>query len=186
MSVANPDCEIRGGIVVKLDLFHATQRVIKTFPKGSEWSKQISSEFGLVFREEGDCGATRCLTTPEPEVIERNLDNFIKKWKHTLNETVQTKTFRELENLRIHVKKGCISGIDSGQVTECNERLHQTLNKSLLCGATKIGPEIAIAVITLIFYALNCRREGKNTKETQEYYPSSLFQVSKQSKWLRS
>ena len=159
------------GIVVKLDLFHATQRVIKTFPKGSEWSKQISSEFGLVFREDGDCGATRCLRTPEPEVIERNLDNFIKKWKHTLNENVQTKTFRELENLRIHVKKGCISGIEPGQGTECNERLHQTLNKSLLCGATKIGPEIAIAVITLIFYALNCRREGKKHEGNSRIIP---------------
>ena len=53
-----------------VDLFHATQRVIKTFPKGSEWSKQISTEFGLVFREDGDCGATHCLTTAEPEVIE--------------------------------------------------------------------------------------------------------------------
>ena len=144
-----------------VDLFHATQRVIKTFPKGSEWSKQISMEFGLVFRDaaktdsflqlDGDCGATRCSTTPEPEVIEQNLDNFIKRWKHTLNQNVQTKTFRELENLRIHVKKGCISRIEPGQGTECNERLHQTLNKSLLCGATKIGPEIAIAVITLIF-----------------------------------
>ena len=119
-------------IVVKLDLFHATQRVIKTFPKGSEWSKQISTEFGLVFREDSDCGATRCSTTPEPEIIERNLDNFIKRWKHTLNQNVQTKTFRELENLRNHVKKGCISGTEPGQGTECNECLHQTLN-NLCC-----------------------------------------------------
>ena len=66
------------GIVVKLDLFHATQRVIKTFPKGSEWSKQISSEFGLVFREDVDCGATRCLTTPEPEVIERKMETHVE------------------------------------------------------------------------------------------------------------
>lgn len=51
-----------------IDLFHATQRVIKTFPKGTEWSKQISIEFGLVFREDGDCGATHCLATPEPKV----------------------------------------------------------------------------------------------------------------------
>jgi len=88
-----------------------------------------------------------------------------------LNENVQTKTFRELENLRIHVKKGCISGIEPGQGTECNERLHQTLNKSLLCGATKIGPEIAIAVITLIFYALNCRREGKKHEGNSRIIP---------------
>lgn len=46
------------GVVVRLDLFHATQRVIKTFPKGSEWCKQISKEFGLVFRADGDCMVT--------------------------------------------------------------------------------------------------------------------------------
>ena len=142
--------------------------MIKTFPKGSEWCKQISKEFGLVFRGDGDCGATRCSTTPAPEIIERNLDNFIKRWKNTLNPNDQAKAFKEFQNLRVHVKKGCFSGIHPGQGTECNERLHQTLNKSLLCGATTIGPEIAIAVITLMFYALNCRKEGKNTKEIQE------------------
>ena len=119
------------GVVVKLDLFHAAQRVIKTLPKGSEWCKQISTEIGLVFRADGDRGATRCLTTPAPEIIERNLDNFIKGWKNTLNPNDQAKTFKELENVRVHVKKGCLSGIHLGQGTECNERLHQTLNKSL-------------------------------------------------------
>ena len=159
------------GIVVKLDLFHATQRVIKTFPKGSEWCKQISTEFGLVFRADGDCGATRCLTTPAPEIIERNLDNFIKRWKNTLNPNDQAKTFKELENLRVHVEKGCLSGIHPGQGTECNERLHQTLNKSFLCGATTIGPEIAIAVITLMFYAFNCRKEGKKHERNSRIIP---------------
>jgi len=125
--------------------------VIKTFPKGSEWCKQISSEFGFVFRADCDCGATRCLTTPAPNIIERNLDNVIKRWKNTLNPNDQAKTLKELQNLRVHVKKGCLSGIHPGQGTECNERLHLTLNKSLLCGATTIGPETAIAVITLIF-----------------------------------
>ena len=69
------------------------------------------------------------------------------------------------------LKKGCISDIEPGQGTECNERLHETLNKSLLFGATKIGPEIAIAVITLIFYALNCRREGKKHEGSSRITP---------------
>ena len=169
--VRNQYQSIFPGVVVKLDLFHATQRVIKTFPKGSEWSKQISTEFGLVFRADGDCGATRCLTTPAPDIIERNLDNFIKRWKNTLSHDDQAKTFKELQNLRVHVKKGCLSGIHPGQGTESNERLHQTLNKSLLCGATTIGPEIAIAVITLIFYALNCRKEGKKHEGNSRIIP---------------
>ena len=98
---------------------------------------------------------------PTPEIIETNLENFIKGWKNTLNPNDQAKTFKELENLHVHVKKGFLSGIHPGQGTECTERLHQTLNKSFLCGEISIGPEIAIAVITLMFYAFNCRKEGK-------------------------
>lgn len=111
-------------------------------------------EIGLISLTDGDCRATRWLTTPTPEIIETNLENFIKGWKNTLNPNDQAKPFKD-------VKKGCLSGIHPGQGTECNERLHQTLNKSFLCGATTIGPEIAIAVITLMFYAFNCRKEGK-------------------------
>lgn len=111
-------------------------------------------EIGLISLADGDCRATRQLTTPTTEIIETNLENFIKGWKNTLNPNDQAKPFKD-------VKKGCLSGIHPGQGTECNERLHQTLNKSFLCGATTIGPEIAIAVITLMFYAFNCRKEGK-------------------------
>ena len=103
-------------------------------------------EIRLISLANGDCRATRWLTTPTPEIIETNLENFIRRWKNTLNPNDQAKTFKELENLHVHVKKGCLSGIHPGQGTECNERL---------CGA------IAIAVITLMFYAFNCRKEGK-------------------------
>lgn len=156
---------------IKLDLFHAVQRVIRTFPKGSQWSKQVSTEFGLIFRVDGDCGESRNFPTPEPDILERNLDNFIKRWKCTLNDGNGNKTFSELENLRNHIRKGCLSGIKPGQGTECNERLHQTLNKSLLCGSTTIGPEIAIAVLSLIFYGLNCRKQGKKHNNNSRVIP---------------
>ena len=41
----------------------------------------------------------------------------------------------------------------------------------MLYGATTIGPEIAIAVITLIFYALNCTMEGKKHKGNARIIP---------------
>lgn len=159
------------GVVVKLDLFHAAQRVIKTFPKGTDRSKQLSAEFGLISREDGDCGASRGLPTPQPDKMERNLENFIKRWKSTLDQNNQCKTFREMENLRVHVRKGCLSGIEPDQGTECNERIHQTLNKSLLCGAPTIGPEIAIAVLSLIFYGLNCKKQGKKHEGNSRIIP---------------
>ena len=32
--------------------------------------------------------------------------------------------------------------------TERNERLHSHINRSLLCGVSKIGPELALAVMS--------------------------------------
>lgn len=42
--------EVFLGVPVKLDVFHAMQDVTNTIPKGTDLSRQISKEFGLVFR----------------------------------------------------------------------------------------------------------------------------------------
>ena len=99
------------------------------------------------------------MPTPEPHVIENNIDDFVKRWEEALQKDNQEKSLREIENIRSHVKKGCVSGINPGQGMECSECLHQTVNKLLLCGATTIGPEIAIAVLSLIFYGINCKKQ---------------------------
>ena len=39
----------------------------------------------------------------------------------------------EIENLRKHIEKGCVSNIQTGGGTENNERLHMYLNKKLRC-----------------------------------------------------
>ena len=57
-------------------------------------------------------------------------------------------TFREIEHLRKHIRKECLSDISVGCGTENNERLHRQQNRSLLCGVSNIGPELAIAVMT--------------------------------------
>ena len=49
----------------------------------------------------------------------------------------------------------CLSDIPTGCGTEKNERLHRHLNRSLLCGVAKIGPELAIAVMTCVLFAWN-------------------------------
>lgn len=122
------------GVVVKLDLFHATQRVIKTFPKGSEWSKQISTEFGLVFRADGDCGATRCLTTPASDIIEKNLDNFIKRWEDTLNQNA--KTFKECKTCMFMLRKDAF--LEFFQVKEQSAMNVCTKHLTNLCCAVQL------------------------------------------------
>ena len=45
-----------------------------------------------------------------------------------------------------------------------NERLHRHLNRSLLCGVSKIGPELAIAIMSCALFAWNCRRKDKTLR----------------------
>ena len=80
----------------------------------------------------------------------------------TKSKNLNKDTLREIENLRKHRRKGCLSDIPVGCGTEKNERLHRHLNRSLLCGVSKIGPELAIAVMTCVLYAWNCKRKGSH------------------------
>lgn len=89
-----------------------------------------------------------------PEDIEANLERLLFVWKKNLN----TGTLHQIELSRKHIRKGFLSDIPIGCGTEKNERLHRHLNRSLLCGVSKIGPELAIAVMTCVLYAWNCKR----------------------------
>lgn len=101
---------------------------MKTVPKGSCHSKQISSEFGLIFRANNDVGAARRMETPNPETIESNLQMFIKKWEHYLSDESKN----VIANIQKHIRIGCCSGIPPGAGTQNNERLHKQLKRSLL------------------------------------------------------
>ena len=68
-----------GDVPVKLDLFHAVQRVTNVGPKGTEFSKAFCKEFSLVFRQDGDLGDDRMLKTPEPAIISKNMDSFCER-----------------------------------------------------------------------------------------------------------
>ena len=62
---------------VKLDNFHAVQRITKTIPKDDPCRQKVSREFPLVLRQDGDIDEDRMLETPAPEVILGNLEQFI-------------------------------------------------------------------------------------------------------------
>ena len=63
----------------------------------------------------------------------------------------------KLQNLREHIKKGCLSGIPPGFGTEKNEQIHRLLNRSLLTGATRISIELAVALLAVLFYSISCK-----------------------------
>ena len=173
--VVDDCCKVRAlyqsvfpGVEVTLDVFHAVQRVTKVIPKGSEFSKKFSKDLGLVFRQNSDCGEVREMATPSQAVILENLDNFSRRWGTFLSLEGMNRALLEIDPLRGHIRKDCLSHLKPGEGTESNERLPNSLNKSLLCGATTLGPKLAIAIICLICYAINCKRDGKSTSRTQK------------------
>ena len=71
------------------------QRITSTVRKGTEMSKKFANEFGLVFRNNADLGQTRNMPTPPPNVIEENIENFERRWKHVLDSPEYEKTKNE-------------------------------------------------------------------------------------------
>ena len=116
---------------------------------------QVTKEFVQVFREDDDQGRTRHKNTPAKEKIERNLNSFVDRWSNIPDNPLTNATFAEIINLREHIKKGCLSDIPPGCGTERNEGLHRLLNRSLISGATRISVELAIALLTILFYHHN-------------------------------
>ena len=124
-------------------------RVVQTIPKSRSLSKAFSGELLLIFRQNGDLDSERTMKTPCSDVIEANLEQLLFAWREKLSE----ETLHQQENLRKHIQRGCLSDILPGCGTEMNERFHIHLNRSLLCGVSKIGPELAIAIMSCALFA---------------------------------
>ena len=116
---------------MKLDIFHAVQRVTKTLPKKHLLMKDCVRELQFVFRCDGDSGKDRLAETLPPDVISMKLDAFIKEWENRSDsqgvKIFKLKTFHALNNLKKHINSGCLSGISPGRGTNKNERLHKSL-----------------------------------------------------------
>lgn len=163
------------GVKVKLDLFHACMRIVQTFPKSDSQHKKFSGEVSMIFCRDDDLNDERSMSTPCPEEIEVNIERLLLVWQEKLN----GETMHQIDNLSKHVRKGCLLDIPEGCGTEMNERLHRHLNRSLLCGVSKIGPELAIAVMTCALYAWNCKRIGKSihNKRTTPVVPVETLKL---------
>ena len=54
----------------------------------------------------------------------KNLNSFIERWSNVPYIPLTEATFIEIENLRKHIQKGCLSEIPPGCGTERSEGLH--------------------------------------------------------------
>ena len=158
-------CRLRGKIraifgsevLVKLDIFHAVQRVTKILSKKHLLMKDCVRELQLVFRCDGDSGKDRLTETPQPDVISRKLDAFFKEWEIKSDsqgvKLFKSETFHALNNLKKHISSGCLSGIPPGRGTNKNERLHQNIKAYF--NRSRIGVLLAYALLMVMFDAHN-------------------------------
>ena len=59
-------------------------------PESEDYSKQFANEFSLIFRQNGDLGNERTMSTPCPDEIESNLERLLFVWREKLKtETLQ-------------------------------------------------------------------------------------------------
>ena len=105
-----------------------------------------------MFRDLSDRDEQRTMDTPLPEIILENITAFMRQWGNTEIDSIPllpAAAVKEINNLKNHVIKGCLSGIPSSVGTNRNEARHKSLNKSLK--RSRIGLELALAFLGLYF-----------------------------------
>ena len=150
--------------MVKQDLFHAVQRFCKSLKKRDPIHRELSNDYGKVFRHPRDTGDERKMHTPDQITLSSNIDNFLKKWKdreHNGIQILNNERLHEIHKIREHVMKACLSDIPPHCSTSLNERLHKDMKK-LLC-KNRIGVQLAFAKFTRYFFRHNQQRGQKES-----------------------
>ena len=120
---------------VKLDVFHAVQRITKTLSAKCKLHHQCISDLSLVFRADGDSNKERQSSTPQPSAMTSKMKEFFDKWKHIKDthgiDAFTSETAHAVANLQKNISKGCLSDIPPGGGTNTNERFHHHVNSIL-------------------------------------------------------
>ena len=166
---------------VKLDLFHAVQRITRTLSKKNKHHQALLREFKLVFRSAGDVGERRSLPTPSAQEMEKNLDKFLERWEHisTTEEgascILSKKTKHAISNLKKHIQNECLSEIPPGLGTSRNEALHHAINPYF--HRSRMSVQVAYALLCFLFYAHNLK-SSTCTSRQQDHDSSAATVVS--------
>ena len=145
-----PDVDIR------LDLFHALQRCLKTVPVGARIGSDIAKEYGLVFRRPSDLGEKRNQPTADKEKMLKNLAGFELKWltkRWNGNIILNAEGRKALQTRKTHIERGCLSGIPVQCSTSDKERIHRYLNAVLHTNRT--GLDLAYQRCCRLFFRIN-------------------------------
>ena len=164
-------------ITVKLDLFHAVQRVTLTLSKKLDCSQQCASEFGQVFIHDDDVldKSQRKKDTLNPTEIRTKLSKWLRKLeavKESGQSVLTKETKVQIKKLEKHIDKGCVSGIRPSCGTNINERFHSFLQNAGL-SFRRIGPELAEALLALHIHKWNERQFHTHTNKKRKLNPST-------------
>ena len=143
-------------IQIKLDLFHAVQRILRAVSNRSPLYTRFSKELRHCFRQSTNCAKERNMNTPTAQEISMNLRRFKGRWEclaYKDKKFLNNKAAKEIDNLLVHAEKGCLSDIPPGAGTERNENLHGHINKFLY--RKRIGIQLAFALFTKAFAKRN-------------------------------
>ena len=150
---------------IKLDVFHAIQRITRKLPKRHPFFQACKDDLKLLVRDRSDSGQQRKQDTTSPKHMMENLEHFEEKWtlcnKDGWN-IISDGAKIELTSLKSHIQKGCLSDIRPGSGTNRNEALHRRINPSF-SNRSRIGLPLALALLTLLLYVHNTRIEEKIT-----------------------
>ena len=141
---------------VYLDLFHAIQRITRVLSKKHPLYAKCINDLRLIFRTQGDTGIKRCLPTPSPDLLLENADKFVGKWgkiQHDGLILLNDKAIIEMEKLKVHMRKGCLSNIGVSCGTNRNEALHRHINSFF--HRSRMSTLLAYAIITVLLFSHN-------------------------------
>lgn len=98
--------------------------------------------------------------TLDPDTILRNLESFEKKWAtRKLNGKliINTEGNNAIQHLKVHINRGCLSGIPAHASISGNERLHRRLNYAIR--TNRISVEMALICCSRLFFMVNNANE---------------------------
>ena len=151
-------------VLVKLDLFHAIQRITRSMSKHHTLFMSCVHDFKMSLRNPVDLGKRRTMHTPDSTVI--NIDRFMSAWSRVQDSStssiITSKVAKQVQLLQAHISHGCLSNIEPGGGTNYNEALHRYINPHFT-HAGRIGLPLAYALLTVLLYMYNCRKTSKDT-----------------------
>lgn len=156
-------CSIRGKIkeiipnaVVKLDTFHALQRISRSIPHKTKGKRQFLRDLSAIFRKLNRKGKKTLFIK---QMLTR-FDILKRTYTKKLPSLLRKKAMDALKNLRVHIKEGCLSETYPKGGTNHNENLHRILRRKVVIHKT-LSVNVVGSTIARNLCNYNCEKITK-------------------------